>query len=42
VRRHAYAYATVAGFRAYAQKVAHRDLSHVFSEWLDKDGKPTW
>jgi aminopeptidase N len=42
VRRHAYANATVAGFRAYAQKVAHRDLSHVFSEWLDKDGKPTW
>ncbi|MDQ1667011.1 MAG: hypothetical protein QOH75_3042 [Actinomycetota bacterium] len=41
VRNHAYSTGTVAEFRAYAQKVAHRDLSHLFYEWLDKNGKPS-
>jgi len=41
VRTHAYKTGTVAQFRAYAQQVAHRDLSHLFFEWLDKNGKPS-
>ena len=38
---HAYRTGTVGQFRAYAQRVAHRDLSHLFYEWLDKKGKPS-
>jgi len=41
VRTHAYGNGTVAQFRAYAQQVSHRDLSHLFFEWLDKNGKPS-
>ena len=41
VRQHAYGTATVAQFRAFAQKVSGRDLRHLFYEWLDKPGKPS-
>jgi aminopeptidase N len=41
VRAHAYGTATVAQFRAYAEAVSHRNLDHLFYEWLDKKGKPT-
>ncbi|MGX7679042.1 M1 family metallopeptidase [Jatrophihabitans sp. DSM 45814] len=32
--------ATVADFRSYAAKVAHRDLTALFATWLDQPGKP--
>jgi aminopeptidase N len=41
VARHRYANATVSGFTAYAQRVAHRDLRHFFAEWLYRKGKPS-
>jgi aminopeptidase N len=41
IRSHAYRNGTVKAFRAYAQKVAHRNLGHLFFEWLDKKGKPS-
>jgi hypothetical protein len=31
--------ATVPNFRAYAARVAHRDLSASFAKWLDPPGK---
>jgi aminopeptidase N len=41
VAQHRYGNATVAQFTAYAQHVAHRDLTALFAEWLYKNGKPT-
>jgi aminopeptidase N len=41
LRAHPYGNATVPQFRAYAEKVSHRDLGHFFYEWLDKNGKPS-
>jgi aminopeptidase N len=32
--------ATVADFTSYAASVAHQDLSHFFTVWLDNPGKP--
>jgi aminopeptidase N len=32
--------ATVADFRAYAATVAHQNLTHFFTVWLDAPGKP--
>ena len=39
--RHRYSTGTVGQFTAYAQRVAHRDLTHFFYEWLYKQGKPS-
>lgn len=41
VRAHAYRTGTVDEFRAYAKAVSHRNLDHLFYEWLDKRGKPS-
>jgi aminopeptidase N len=41
LRAHPYGNATVPQFRAYAERVSHRNLDHFFYEWLDKNGKPT-
>jgi aminopeptidase N len=41
LRAHRYSTGTLAQFRAYAQHVAHRNLEHLFYEWLDKKGKPS-
>ncbi|WP_375490816.1 M1 family metallopeptidase [uncultured Jatrophihabitans sp.] len=38
---HRYGNATVGQFTAFAQRVAHRNLTHFFYEWLYKNGKPT-
>jgi aminopeptidase N len=38
---HRYGNATVEEFGAYASAVAHTDLSHFFTVWLERPGKPT-
>ena len=40
-RRHAYGNATVWQFVSYAEARSHRDLDHLFHEWLYKPGKPS-
>jgi aminopeptidase N len=39
-RAHRGGNATVAQFTRYAARVAHRDLTHFFTVWLDTPGKP--
>jgi aminopeptidase N len=41
VKAHAYGNASVGQFRAYAARVAHRNLDAFFHEWLVKNGKPS-
>ncbi|WP_460602951.1 M1 family metallopeptidase [Jatrophihabitans fulvus] len=40
LKQHAYGNATVEQFTAYAEKVARRDLTTFFHEWLYRDAKP--